>query len=159
MRAWRLVKARYADAPLDPAGARRYGGRWNSPGVEAVYAADSIALAALELLVHLQDSAVLDRFVLCRLRLDDDLVQRLDPADLPADWRRDPPPPATRRIGDQWLAGGQALALQVPSTVVPQQHNLLLNPRHPAFAALVEGVQVEPFRFDPRLAGPSRATS
>ncbi len=152
MHAYRLVKARYADAPLDPAGARRYGGRWNSRGVDALYAADSIALAALELLVHLHDSEILGHFVLCEFTLDEDDIQRLDPADLPADWRRNPPPASTRRIGDQWLASGQALALRVPSTLIPQQDNLLINPAHPRFPDLARGVRVTPFRFDPRLA-------
>lgn len=62
MRAYRLVKARYADTALDGSGAKAHGGRWNSKGVRMVYASDGIALAALELLVHLHRSAVLNQY-------------------------------------------------------------------------------------------------
>lgn len=63
MRAYRLVKARYADTAFDGSGAKAHGGRWNSKGVTMVYASDSVALAALELLVHLHRS-VLQQYVL-----------------------------------------------------------------------------------------------
>ncbi|MGH8472716.1 MAG: RES family NAD+ phosphorylase, partial [Gammaproteobacteria bacterium] len=102
MRAYRLVKARYADTALDGSGAKAHGGRWNSKGVRMVYASDSVALAALELLVHLHRSAVLNRYVLFSLELHDESVMVLDESALSPDWRGDPPPSSTAGIGDEW---------------------------------------------------------
>ncbi len=152
MRVYRLIKAKYADDPLDPQGAKQYGGRWNSKGMAVVYASDSIALAALERLVHLRSNEVLNRFVLCEITLPDDSIVTLARDTLPRDWRDDPPPSSTRAIGDEWLSGGTSLALAVPSTIVPQQSNLIISPNHPGFAELRHSITVETFVFDYRLA-------
>ena len=66
--AWRLVKSRHARAAFDGEGARLYGGRWNSPGTRVAYASDSVALAALEVLAHLQSTAVLQAYSLATIR-------------------------------------------------------------------------------------------
>ena len=152
MRACRLIKAKYADNPLDPQGAKLYGGRWNSKGVAAVYASDSIALAALEKLVHLHRNDVLNHFVLCVMTLEDDAIMTLAEESLPKDWRADPPPSSTMAIGDEWLAGNESLALAVPSSIVPQQYNLIINPNHAGFGEMEKSLSVEPFVFDDRLA-------
>ncbi len=151
MRVYRLIKERYADSALDGSGARTHGGRWNSKGVAVVYASDSVALAALELLVHLHRSEVLNRYILFTLELPDEAVMVLDDAALPADWRRDPPSSSTAVIGDKWTASAFSLVLAVPSTLVPQQRNVLLNPAHPDFAAVKGAARAEPFNFDLRL--------
>ena len=151
MRIYRLVKERFADRALDGSGAKTYGGRWNRKGHATVYASDSIALAALELLVHLHRSEVLNRYRLVTLDLPDDEVLVLDDAGLPGDWREDPAPDSTAAIGTAWLTGGQSLALSVPSVLIPQQRNLLLNPAHGAAGAVFSTVTLQPFDFDPRL--------
>ena len=153
MRAYRLAKACYADTALDGSGAKTFGGRWNSKGVAMVYASDTIALAALELLVHLHHGEILNQYLLFSLKLPDDRVMSLEEKALPGDWRHDPPPSSTAAIGDDWAASGLSLALTVPSVLVPQQRNLLLNPAHPAFKTVMTGVSGEPFEFDPRLPG------
>jgi RES domain-containing protein len=151
MLAYRLVKERYAERALDGSGAKTHGGRWNGKGTAMVHASDSIALAALELLVHLQRQAMLNAYVLFTLPLPDSQVMLLDRTALPPDWRRDPPPASTAAIGDEWATSGLSLALSVPSTLVPQQSNILLNSAHPAFAAVAAEATREPFEFDPRL--------
>lgn len=153
MQAYRLVKKRYADDPLSPQGAKLYGGRWNSKGNGAVYAADSVALAVLEVLVHLRDIDAMQHFMLCGFTLDEALVMKLDPGKLPEDWRADPPPFSTMAIGDEWLSTGASLALAVPSTIIPVQNNLIINPAHEKFDALADSMTIEPFPFDPRLLG------
>lgn len=151
MRVYRLVKERFAERALDGSGAKTYGGRWNRKGDAVVYASDSVALAALELLVHLHRSEVLNRYRLVTLDLPDDAVLILDDAGLPADWRDDPAPASTAAIGTAWLTGGQSLALSVPSVLIPQQRNLLLNPAHGASGAVFATAILHPFVFDPRL--------
>jgi len=152
MRVYRLVKARHAASPLDGSGAKTYGGRWNSPGVALVYTSATVSLAALELLVHLHRGEVLNRYVLVSVDLPDAAVMELDAAALPADWRRDPPPATTAAVGDEWVASGVSLALAVPSVLIPQQRNVLINPAHPDFATAAGSARTEPFDFDPRLA-------
>lgn len=152
MQAYRLIKAKYADDPLNAQGAKQYGGRWNSKGMAAVYASDSIALAALEKLIHLHRNEVLNHFVLCEITLREEEIMTLADDALPEDWRSDPPPSSTIAIGDEWLSQSESLALAVPSTVVPRQFNLIINPNHPDFAQLSKSVVVEPFVFDDRLA-------
>lgn len=127
-----------------------YGGRWNSPGTAMIYAADSPSLAALELLVGLEDAAFLSSFVLLSVDIPDPAIVDLKTDQLPADWRSYPAPPALARYGDAWIRAATSLALRVPSVVVPQQSNLLIHPKHPDFRSLVFG-SPEPFHLDPRL--------
>jgi RES domain-containing protein len=139
MIAWRLCRRAYA--VLDGEGARRFGGRWNSPGRPMAYFAEHPALAALEVRVHLDLPFEL-------LPADYVLIQVdvPEPADMaPAD--------TTVAAGDTWLAGASSASVRVPSVLVPHAWNLLLNPRHPD-AARAETVTIEPFQFDPRLWRP-----
>ncbi|MDQ3223821.1 MAG: RES domain-containing protein, partial [Gemmatimonadota bacterium] len=91
--AWRLVKPRHAADAFDGEGARLHGGRWNSPGTRVAYASDSIALAALEVLAHLQSTSVLQAYSLASLRFPAESVEVLETTALPSRWRRFPSPP------------------------------------------------------------------
>ena len=148
---WRVSKAVHAVTAFDGKAAARVGGRWNSPGQRAVYASGSKSLAVLEILVHLDVGRPLPRFVAFNFDDDDLLVARLAPRRLPQNWRTLAGLAATRQIGDAWLTGARELALAVPSVIVPEESNYLLNPAHPAFARLKLGRAV-PFLLDPRLA-------
>jgi len=152
LRAWRIVKAKYAAGAFTGEGARLYGGRWNSPGVPVVYTAANQSLAVLEVLVGLEDVSALPRFVLFKVEFGEELAETLADGDLPRDWRANPPPRSTQRLGDAWAVGARSVALSVPSAVVPAERVYLLNPRHPDFGALaIEGPY--PYAFDPRLGG------
>jgi RES domain-containing protein len=150
--AYRLTKARYAETAFSGEGARLYGGRWSPPGLPVVYLADSLPLALLEVLVHLERQAVLEAYVYFKVAFPDDLLLVLDDSDLPEDWRSDPEPLSTTEIGAAWLRERASLLLRVPSAVVPVNHAYLLNPLHPAMAEVdIEGPF--PFDLDPRLTG------
>jgi len=148
--AWRIVKNRHAEEAFDGEGARQYGGRWNSPGVAVVYASESRALATLEVLAGLQTNSPLPEYVLIPAEFDDSLVVAVELEELPVEWRRNPPPPSTQRLGDDWIASGASAVLKVPSALVPQESNYLFNPRHPAFSEVRVG-QPERHAMDPRL--------
>lgn len=152
MRAYRLVKTKYASDPLSPVGAKTYGGRWNSKGTPAVYLAGSIALAALEKLVHLHHTEIFSHFMLCELVIPNDEIMVLRERDLPKDWREEPAPASTMAIGDEWLQKQDSLALRVPGTVIPQEYNYVINPEYSAFSDLEETLTKHKFLFDPRLA-------
>jgi len=150
VRIWRLVKERHAENAFDGEGARIYGGRWNSPGRRVVYTSGSLALAALETLVHLDSAMPLPRFLAFPSQL---LTTDIATANVPSAHSFSGTLPdlmETRRLGDEWLEAGQHLAFSVPSAIVPQESNLLLNPLHPRFARLVIGSPVI-FAIDARL--------
>lgn len=147
---WRIVTTRRVRGAFDGEGARLYGGRWNSPGTRMVYTAEHASLAVLELLVHLHDVRQVARYSLLRARVPDRWVEVLDPARLPAGWRAHPAPAALQEIGDEWAASRRSLALRVPSAVVPDEGNYLLNPAHREFRRVAIGPP-QAFALDPRL--------
>lgn len=150
--AWRLAAPQFAQGVedmLSGEGARRFGGRWNSPGQPAVYLGDSLALSAMELLVHLRNVDVLETYRKMPVYIPEKLVMHIEPGELPPGWETGSRT-TTRAIGDRWLAGGRSVALQVPSAVVHGDSNLVLNPAHPDMQ-LLEAGPVSDFRFDRRL--------
>jgi RES domain-containing protein len=138
---WRLCRRPHAD--LSGEGARRFGGRWNSPGRPVVYLADHPALAALEVRVHLDLPFELlpADFVLMRVMVPDSPNTVFEAA------------ANSVTTGDAWLAEARSAVLQVPSVLVPHAWNVLLNPSHPD-ASQASLRSVEPFDFDPRLWRP-----
>lgn len=150
VRAWRIIRKEYAGRAFDGEGARLYGSRWTTPGRAVSFAAESLSLAVLEVLVHLQSSAPLADYAVFQVTFEDDLLEDLDRAILPSNWRASPPPPELQAIGDAWFAGGSSLLLRVPSVIVPHESNFLINPAHPRFNALtIRGP--EPLAVDPRV--------
>jgi RES domain-containing protein len=92
---------------------------------------------------------------LFRVILPDRQLRRIIAETLPEDWNAYPYPESTQLVGDAWMERGEAVALAVPSVLAPQEHNVVLNCEHPAFADLrIEGP--EDFPFDPRLAPDAR---
>lgn len=131
--AWRIVKRRHAGSAFDGEGARRYGGRWNSPGTAVVYSSETRALCLLEVLAGLRSVKPLHAYVLIPATFEDSLVLPIQPANLPADWQENPPHPSTQQIGDTWVDQEESAILQVPSAIVPDEYNYLFNPLHPDF--------------------------
>jgi RES domain-containing protein len=147
--AWRITKRQHAKTAFSGSGARKYGGRWNSPGTSIVYTAETQSLAVLEMLVHLEQPDLLQRYVLIGVGIDETLIEKLDLSRLPRHWRA-APPIELRAIGDEWAANQTSVALQVPNALVPTENNFLLNPAHADFQRLVIGDPVS-FAFDRRL--------
>jgi RES domain-containing protein len=128
-----------------------YGGRWNDPGVPIVYCAESIALAALEILVHTDASIAPTDLVVVPIEIPDAATTRaIDPKKLPHEWRGYPANSSTKSIGEAWVKRRDTLLLRVPSAIVPQEHNVLINVGHPLMGRVRAGTP-EPFAFDPRL--------
>ena len=148
---WRITKKKDAGSAFTGEGARLYGGRWNTPGTALVYAAQSQALAVLEMLVHLDSTRILKAYLLFEVSVPEPIVQHIDLTALPKNWKADPPPIGVRALGDTWAASGSAAVLQVPSVIVPGESNFLLNPHHPDFRRLHIGKPIS-FQFDPRLS-------
>jgi RES domain-containing protein len=139
--AWRVIKTKLTESAFDGEGARLFGGRWNSPGTPIIYTSESLSLAVLEILVHLQVGQALSSYSACAVRFDGRLLTELGAAKLPGNWRESPAQVALQQIGDDWVATGKSVVLKVPSAIVDGESNYLLNPRHPDFESLV----IEPF--------------
>jgi RES domain-containing protein len=137
MRVWRLAATRHASTAMSGEGAAAFGGRWNPPGRRMVYTAGSLALATLEMSVHITGGRV--KYVAMQFELPDHLVDALEVGGLKKSWPTDES--ATQRVGEAWLDSRQSSALTVPSALVDPrsgERNVLLNPSHAALAALRE---------------------
>ncbi len=118
--------------------------------MRAAYASSDAALAVLEVFVHLKDTAALSSYSLVSASIPDRLIKDLDLSLLPKSWDASPVPPAVQAIGDDWIRSGSALAVRVPSVLVPSGTNLLINPEHRDFTHL-KLESIEPYRFDSRF--------
>ena len=147
---WRIVSANYKDKAYTGDGARIHGGRWNSKGVAVVYTADSLAMASIEMIVNLPAPKMLQKYVRISAYISLDLVLELSEVDLPEDWNSRPISPSTRAIGDRWVKEQSSAVLRVPSIVVPDEYNYLLNPNHPDFVKIEIGKPII-YYFDTRL--------
>ena len=152
LRGYRLVQTRFAGPAFDGEGARLYGGRWNSAGTSMVYTAQSLALAALELLVHLNSRRALEqRYQFLVAEFPEDLCRQVrDLYKLPKDWAADPTPISAMNLGDRWAREGKSAVLAVPSAVIRTEWNYLINPQHPDISE-IKVSRPKPFQFDSRL--------
>lgn len=150
-RAFRICKTRFLSSAMSGEGAKLAGGRWNSPGLPVVYAASSLSLATLEVMVHLEESEVFYQlFSWLRIECPKEIVETRDVATLPTGWHSDETSAAARTVGDEWLRSMRSAVLAVPSVVTQGEINYLLNPRHPDFQ-LVRISPPQRFRPDARL--------
>ena len=148
MRAYRIVNHKWRTSALDGEGARLYGGRWNHPGYSCVYLASSRALAALEMLVHLTPKTKSVRFSFVEVNLSSLSIEKI--TTLPVGWDETLPSGVTREAGTEWLRSKRSAVLQVPSVLIQEEPNYILNPSHPECEDLFP-VSARDFFFDPRL--------
>ena len=155
MRLYRLTLGRFA-SDMTGEGARLYGGRWSPPGIPVIHTAESVALAALEFLVHQKSLSALPRDIrLVTFDLDDSAsITTLPLTDLPPNWDHYLPPASLQEIGRAWASAVESVALRIPSAVISHgvERNVLVNPQHPDFH-LFQLVEITPFRFDERIGG------
>lgn len=147
---WRMVTVRFAGSAFSGEGARLYGGRWSDKGVPLIYTAASQSLAMLEMLV--QDSPLRARYVMIPARIPQAVrIERLNmQALLPANWRDISAREELQAIGAQWVQKKTSAVLAVPSAVIPDETNYLLNPLHADFKRIEIG-KPQKFITDLRL--------
>lgn len=142
---YRIVQAAWARNAMNGEGAWLHGGRWNPPGLHAVYLAESRALAALEIIVHAPREVMSLDWRIIEVEVPDELIQSVSIADLPAGWQNLPSSLTAQNFGAAWLRARKALALKLPSVIIPKEHTLMLNPRH---ADVVKLVVSKPRKFE-----------
>lgn len=147
---YRIARDPFAE-DLTGEGAKLFGGRWNYPGTACLYTATSRSLAILEFRSHLSSLSQLpDKLKLLRLQVPDKPVHTVDAASLPEDWRSYPAPASCMLIGEQLLQRREHLLIKVPSVIVPEEFNVLINPRH-TNARKLKLLDCLPLLLDPRL--------
>lgn len=146
--AFRLVhREALAESP-DPFRPRAHANRWNSADIQVAYTAESVALAAMEIMAHLGPIGRSMRgYQLFSISFEDDDVENaatqdsgLNPRDVDA----------TTAYGDAWAQARRSLALRVPSVVVPLSFNYIINPAHPHMSNTIVEAHGE-FQFDERI--------
>jgi RES domain-containing protein len=149
---WRLVRLQFCPTPaaaFSGEGAAVAGGRWNRKGTRVAYASWSRSLAILEILATVDRADAPLDYAFASAMLDENDIGRAP--SLPSGWRGPARSEATVEVGEGFIAGGKALALAVPSVIVPQELNYMINPLHGKFNAIKLGPSLEPFAFDERI--------
>ena len=151
MRVWRIVpKRRYSQA-FTGEGARLYGGRWNPPGIRVVYTSATLSLAALEYFVHVTKETRPDDLVSISLEIPKNVrIEHAIESKLPSNWRAYPALDELKEIGKKWIKNGASAILAVPSAVIPQELNYLINPDHADFKKMKISKPIA-FNLDARM--------
>ena len=147
----RLTRRKFAGKnPFDGEGSFLFGGRWSSIGTRVCYAATHRSLAILEYRVHIDLALLPDDLVIATLEVPDEIAIAPTPT-LPENWKEYPAPASLRRIGDRFIAEAQSALMLVPSVLVPQENDVMLNPVHPDARKMIRQRRLVPFLYDPRL--------
>lgn len=149
---WRIAATTptYEAQDLSGTGAKNTGGRWNPVGMAVVYTSENVALAVHETIVHLRSSGLpLNRY-LVRIDVPQDVWdarQVLYPH--PVGWDAYPAGMTSVQVGETWLKGKATALLQVPSVIVPEESNILINPLHPD-TVCIKATAVRKWHYDAR---------
>ncbi|MDR6784728.1 RES domain-containing protein [Pedobacter africanus] len=149
MRLYRISACKRA-TDMSGMGAKLFGGRWNSVGISVLYMASSRALAALEVLAHLTNIQDPESFCITVFEVPEKSIEEVEKELLPTNWNSYPSPSSLRKRGDTFARANKALLLKVPSAIVEDEYNYILNVSHP-LADKVKIVEVKAFLFDKRL--------
>lgn len=149
MLVYRVGNGAYA-RDLTGEGARLFGGRWNPVGVPCLYAASSRALAVLEYSVNVNLALILRNLVITTIEIPDKRIHELKISELPGDWKNAPAPASTKDLGKQLLDRMQHLIIRVPSTVIEEEYNYLINPRHERISEC-RVAEIKDFVYDLRI--------
>jgi len=125
--------------------------RWNSAGNNMIYTTGSVSLACLENVVHRSGEGLSVPFKILHIEIPDDPgIERISATGLPENWTDFTSVHITRMIGDNWLKSMKSAVLRVPSAIIPQESNYLINPAHRDFTK-IRIANTQDFNFDKRI--------
>jgi RES domain-containing protein len=149
--AWRITRKKYVREAFSGEGAKQFAGRWNPIGYPVIYVAESLSLAILELIVHLENDSDISSFAAIPVNFSRSIVQVLPESQWPDNWFSLPISEPSQQVGKTWIEEMSSVVLQVPSSVVPQECNFLINPRHPKFSKIKIGTP-QSLHIDQRIS-------
>ena len=132
MKIFRIGKEKFIK-DLSGEGARLFGGRWNKRGDALLYTSEHLSLCVLEILVHNKQELITQGFHFLEIEIPDAKIVSIKPNNLPVKWRSNPSVSSTQVYGSDWLSSRKSLALKIPSAVLPNEYNILVNPNHVDF--------------------------
>lgn len=149
MEVFRICHEKYADRLTSSGSANR----WNVQGHNVIYTGSSRSLSTLELVVHRNAifPTFLYKMMVISIADEDRLIKQVRLSDLPSDWRSLSSYSKLQRIGSEWYRHQETLILKVPSAIIAQEYNYVINTKHPDFASKVQLVRTEDYFWDNRL--------
>ncbi len=149
MLVYRVGKTKYA-VDLNGTGARLFGGRWNNKLKGCVYTSENRALAVLEYTVNVSIDDIPRALSITTIEIPIESLVILKEADLPGNWKQSPAPSSTKNLGSKLLQTGDELIIRVPSTIIPEEYNYLINPMHPNNKK-IKIIDIKDFVYDVRI--------
>jgi RES domain-containing protein len=144
---FRITTIKYADR-IQASGVSA---RWNRAGQKVIYTSESRSLACLENIVHRSTERLEGLYKTLIIEVPDDLkMELIEPKILPEGWRQFDKYRLCQEIGSAWFTSGNTAILKVPSALVPQENNYILNTLHPDFKS-IRLMGTEEFYFDSRF--------
>ena len=145
---YRITNSHYKD-DISGTGAKFRGARWNMPGTSMLYTAENISLSALEILVHIGFNNIKNFYHLLAIFIPDDtIIKEINTDKLKPGWYEDED--YTSFMGTEFIKTNNSLVLKVPSAIIAEEHNFLVNPNHQDFKK-IKIKKSKPFTFDERL--------
>lgn len=150
MQIYRITREKYANSIK----ASGKAARWNEDQQWVVYASQSRSLATLELLVHRAaiHPGIAYKVMVIKIGDNHELFKEIDLTDLPQEWRKVMAYPALQKIGSSWYHSLNSLILKVPSVIIPQESNYIINTRHPGFQESISLMDIEDYFWDERIS-------
>jgi RES domain-containing protein len=149
MEVFRISREAYASRLVASGGPNR----WNKGDQHVIYAGSSRSLSTLELIVHRNSIAPLDHYKVMVISIPDSdyLIKQIPTKVLPANWRTLSAYPELQQIGTDWYKSKETLVLKVPSAVIPNEFNFIINFEHPDFKNHIKLIRTEDYFWDDRL--------
>ena len=149
MQVYKVGRTKYAH-DLTGEGARLFGGRWNKQLTSCIYTSESRSLAVLEYTVNVNIEEIPRALSITTFDIAIDQLQVLSIEDLPGNWRQSPAPSSTKDFGTEFLKRAVLPVIRIPSCIILQEYNFLLNPNH-ASSKHFTIINVENFVYDVRI--------
>ncbi|HTM97472.1 MAG TPA: RES family NAD+ phosphorylase [Pedobacter sp.] len=125
--------------------------RWNRKGQYVIYAAESRSLATLEMVSHRSGIMPKTSYQIIVIDIAEEEIKHVLISDLPGKWNKLAAYPALQKIGSDWYEDRETLILRVPSAIIPQEYNYIINTEHPLFSLKVKVLYQEDFHWDERI--------
>jgi RES domain-containing protein len=149
MRLYRISKHKYA-RDREGIGAKLFGARWNNVGTACIYTSESRALAVLEYASNVELDNLPRALDLTIYEAPEEAFLKIEIQDLPGDWRLSPAPQSTKDFGSKYFADTGVFGLIIPSALIPEEFNYLINPESDNIGAL-RVIEANDFVFDVRI--------